>query len=114
MSSIGKTKGVYIALCLLLFTCLSSSAASQIETTDSLLHAYHRAATTNKHKMAQQLIDFSNGYETSHPEVDFYLYGHLHIARLTATNGGKPIALLGDWVDKSTYAVFDGETLTLN
>lgn len=58
MSSIGKTKGVYIALCLLLFTCLSSSAASQIETTDSLLHAYHRASTTNKHKMAQQLIDF--------------------------------------------------------
>ncbi|MBO7109429.1 MAG: hypothetical protein J6V97_04985, partial [Prevotella sp.] len=49
---------MYIALCLLLFTCLSSSAASQIETTDSLLHAYHRASTTNKHKMAQQLIDF--------------------------------------------------------
>ena len=58
MSSIGKTKGVFLALCLLLFTCLSTSAGSQIETTDSLLHAYHRASANNKHKVAQQLVDF--------------------------------------------------------
>lgn len=58
MSSIGKTKGVFFTFYLLLTFCLSSSAASQIETADSLLHVYHRALTVNKREVAQQLIDF--------------------------------------------------------
>lgn len=48
-----------------------------------------------------------------HPEVDFYVMGHLHIPHYRTLDNGAVFALLGNWINMSTYAVFDGERLVL-
>lgn len=53
------------------------------------------------------LADASRQYLLDHPGVDYFLYGHLHLA--TTVNLGQGNALmmiLGDWIDKFTYATF--------
>lgn len=56
----------------------------------------------------------SLNYQSLHPEVDFFLYGHLHIdVDIPLGNGKARFIVLGDWVSKFSYAVFDGEQLVI-
>jgi UDP-2,3-diacylglucosamine hydrolase len=60
---------------------------------------------------ANRLIDFSREYYASHPEVDAFIYGHLHIARMCDRDatGLPPVIFLGEWISQCTYAVLDPE-----
>ena len=50
--------------------------------------------------------------ETAH--YDFFVFGHRHLPLdLLLPNGTSRYINLGDWLQYNTYAVFDGETMTL-
>lgn len=82
----------------------------------------------------EPLVQFSIEYSKSHPNIDYYVFGHRHIAldytlpksplphtpSLTGRGGvglqgGSPrLILLGDWIWQFTYAEFDGEHMVLH
>ena len=68
------------------------------------------------------LVRYTKDYMKSHPDIDYFLYGHRHIEldlMLDYPNGksdhpdGKQarMMILGDWIWQFTYVVFDGEHL---
>jgi len=62
---------------------------------------------------AEDLMTFSREHAQQHPEVDAYLYGHLHLARQCTLDGKRQVVFLGDWIRQCTYAVFNGSELRL-
>ena len=58
-------------------------------------------------RAATRLIDFSKQYYAAHPEVDAFIYGHLHIARTNSLEGMPPVFFLGDWISLCTFVVLD-------
>ena len=58
-------------------------------------------------RAASRLIDFSREYHTSHPDVEAFVYGHIHIARVERQQGMPPVLFLGEWISLNTYVVLD-------
>lgn len=73
----------------------------------------------------EPLVQFAIEYSKTHPNIDFYVFGHRHIAldyniskhkitdRQEHDTVSPRLILLGDWVWQFTYATFDGEHLLL-
>lgn len=59
----------------------------------------------------EYLVQFSKEYLKSHPDIDFFIYGHRHIELDINISERSRMLILGDWITKFTYAVFDGEQL---
>ena len=66
-----------------------------------------------KEASAAQLTRFVERHHRDHPEVEYYVFGHLHLAQMTEVEGAQ-VVFLGDWIRQDTYAVFDGRQLTLH
>ena len=58
-------------------------------------------------RAAERLIDFSREYYASHHDVEAFVYGHLHIARMNEADGMPPVVFLGDWISLCSYVVLD-------
>ena len=58
-------------------------------------------------RAASRLIDFSREYHASHPDVEAFVYGHIHIARVERQQGMPPVLFLGEWISLNTYVVLD-------
>ena len=66
-------------------------------------------------RAAERLIDFSRDFYASHPDVEAFVYGHLHIARMNEVEGMPPVIFLGDWISLCTYVVLDSNgNFTIN
>lgn len=61
----------------------------------------------------EALQDFAGEYVAANGSVDYFVFGHLHTARVCDAAGGAKMVFLGDWISKFTYAVFDGNKLDL-
>ncbi len=46
-------------------------------------------------------------------EIDFFIFGHRHLAMTHKMNTGSEIVFLGDWITHSSYAVWNGNNLVL-
>ncbi len=74
----------------------------------------HEQVATAVEKSVKHLLDFATRYCAQNDQVDFFVFGHLHIARCVEVPGTAcTITFLGDWISQFTYAVFDGEQLQL-
>ena len=58
-------------------------------------------------RAAERLIDFSRDFYASHRDVEAFVYGHLHIARMNEAEGMPPVIFLGDWISLCSYVVLD-------
>ena len=58
-------------------------------------------------RAVSRLMDFSREYLAAHPEVDAFVYGHIHIARINEQDSLPPVVLLGEWISIDSYAVLD-------
>ncbi|MCD4663780.1 MAG: UDP-2,3-diacylglucosamine diphosphatase [Bacteroidales bacterium] len=47
------------------------------------------------------------------PDIDFFVFGHIHKPLITDLNGKSKYISLGDWINYFSYAVFDGEDIVL-
>ena len=61
----------------------------------------------------EPLVCYAKQYLRSHPDVDYFLFGHRHIELDLALTHKTRILVLGDWISLFTYAVFDGTQLFL-
>ncbi len=57
------------------------------------------------------LVLHTKEYMKTHPNVDFYIYGHRHIELDLMLAQNTRMMILGDWISQFTYAVWDGEHL---
>jgi UDP-2,3-diacylglucosamine hydrolase len=58
------------------------------------------------------LVNYSNELLKTN-FYDYLIFGHRHLPLDVQLNGGSRYINLGEWMFHNTYAVFDGETLTL-
>ncbi len=61
----------------------------------------------------ERLYAFASDYLKSDPDIDYFIFGHRHIAVDLPLSGKSRFINLGDWVSNYTYAVFDGRELSL-
>ena len=59
------------------------------------------------------LRDFSEQHSASHPDVDFYIFGHMHLVNDSLLSSGKRMVVLGEWINGNSFARFDGDNLEL-
>ena len=60
------------------------------------------------------LVRFARDYKRSHPNIDYFLFGHRHIELDLPIDKSTRMLILGDWIWQFTYAVFDGEHLFMS
>lgn len=61
----------------------------------------------------EHLVLYSKDYLKSHPNINYFLYGHRHIMLDLMLSRTSRMIILGDWISYFSYAVFDGENLFL-
>ena len=57
----------------------------------------------------EELVIFGKEYLKTHPEINFFVFGHRHIELDLMIAHQTRLVILGDWISQFTYAVFDGE-----
>jgi UDP-2,3-diacylglucosamine hydrolase len=58
------------------------------------------------------LFQYSREYLKTH-KVDYFIFGHRHLPLDLDVDGKARYINLGEWINYNTYAVFDGEKVTL-
>ena len=61
----------------------------------------------------EPLVLYAKDYLKSHPDINYFLFGHRHIELDLMLSHDARLLVLGDWITQCTYAVFDGEHLFL-
>ena len=59
----------------------------------------------------EHLVLFAKDYLRTHPDVNYFIFGHRHIELDLLLSRTSRILILGDWISQFTYAVFDGNQL---
>ncbi|MDR1557191.1 MAG: UDP-2,3-diacylglucosamine diphosphatase [Tannerellaceae bacterium] len=59
------------------------------------------------------LIAFAGEYLKTHPDIDFFIFGHLHIMLDFPLNPASRLLIAGDWMKFFSYIEWDGEKLSL-
>jgi UDP-2,3-diacylglucosamine hydrolase len=61
----------------------------------------------------EHLVLFAKEYIESHPDIDYFIFGHRHIELDIKLERHTRLMIIGDWISQFTYAVFDGEHMFL-
>lgn len=62
----------------------------------------------------EPLVIFSKQYLQEHPGTSFLVFGHRHIELDLMLSRQCRLLILGEWLKKCTYAVWDGESMVLD
>ena len=58
-------------------------------------------------------ILYSKEYYKTHPDINFFIYGHRHIELEQPLSDTCKVLIAGEWIDKCTYLEYDGSALRL-
>ena len=61
----------------------------------------------------EHLVLFTKEYIKSHPNIDYFIYGHRHIELDLMLSRKSRMMIIGDWIWQFTYVVYDGEHIFL-
>ncbi len=61
----------------------------------------------------EYLVTYAKTYSETHPGIAYFIFGHRHIMLDLMIRKDCRVTMLGDWVRYFSYAVFDGDTLSL-
>jgi UDP-2,3-diacylglucosamine hydrolase len=61
----------------------------------------------------EEQVLFARKYLATHPEINYFVFGHRHIELDLQLSETARLLIVGEWMQKFTYAVFDGEHLFL-
>lgn len=61
----------------------------------------------------EHLVLFTKQYMKEHSDIDIFIYGHRHIELDLVLSRKSRMLILGDWISRFTYAVFDGEHILM-
>lgn len=59
----------------------------------------------------EHLVLYAKDYLKSHPEINFFMFGHRHIELDLMISRQSRVLIMGDWITQFTYAVWDGENM---
>ena len=59
------------------------------------------------------LVQFAKEYSKTHPEIDYFIFGHRHVMLDLMLSKTARVVYLGDWISHFSYALFDKEGLRL-
>lgn len=63
---------------------------------------------------AAYLVDFAKSYLQTHPDIDFFIFGHRHILfDQPLANTTSRLLIAGDWMNYFSYIKWDGDLLNL-
>ena len=65
-------------------------------------------------RMMENIIIFTRDYKAAHPDVDYYIFGHLHLFVDREVAQGARMLVLGEWIARYSYARWDGSELSLH
>ena len=66
-----------------------------------------------KGEKEERLVVFAKQYLSTHPDVNYFLFGHRHIELDVMLTHDCRLMILGDWFHQFTYARFDGRELIM-
>ena len=55
------------------------------------------------------MVLFAKDYLKTHPDINYFVFGHRHIELDLMLSRTSRLLILGDWITLFSYAVFDGE-----
>lgn len=61
----------------------------------------------------EYLVQYTKEYLSTHPDIDYFIYGHRHIELDLVLTKKSRMLIIGDWISQFSYVVFDGEQLLL-
>lgn len=61
----------------------------------------------------EELAIFAKDYLRTHPNINYFIFGHRHIQLDLKLAPTSRLLILGDWITQFTYARFDGERMFL-
>ena len=61
----------------------------------------------------EHLVLFAKKHLQQAPNINFFIFGHRHIMLDLMISATSRIVILGDWINFFSFAVFDGENLSL-
>lgn len=60
-----------------------------------------------------RLAQYCNQVLKDDPRIDYFIFGHWHVEQIHELSPGHYYIHLGDWINRYSYGVFDGEKFTL-
>lgn len=63
--------------------------------------------------LLKNLKEFVKDYHVHHPEIDYYIFGHVHVLSRESVSEGCEMIVLGEWIRTFSYAVMDEDGLRL-
>ncbi len=64
-------------------------------------------------RMMENITVFSRGYLEKHSEINYFIYGHLHLLEDFELTPTCRMVVLGEWIAAMSYGVWDGKELRL-
>lgn len=64
-------------------------------------------------ELLKNLKNFVKEYHKHHPDIDFYIFGHVHVLSREEISGGCEMIVLGEWINTFSYARLDTSGLQL-
>ena len=61
-----------------------------------------------------RLVAFARRYLRDHPDIPYFIFGHLHILEDIPVPPASRVIILGDWLTHFSYARYDGHSLSLH
>lgn len=75
-------------------------------------HSRKKGGYTPPASMGESLVEWAEEYNRSAGEkVDYFIFGHQHTLLDHRLPEGGRVVILGDWISRFTYAVWDGREL---
>lgn len=65
-------------------------------------------------RMMSNILEFSTQYLAEHPDVEYFIYGHLHLFERVRIAASAEMIVLGEWIARFSYARWDDRELTLH
>lgn len=66
------------------------------------------------HPLLNSLKEYSLQKLKEDPDIDYFIYGHLHVVSDEVLADHSRMIILGEWLYTFSYAVFDGENVSLH
>ena len=61
----------------------------------------------------EPLVQWAEQYSLSHPEIDYFIFGHRHVLLRHEMKSSGEVIILGDWIRQFSYACFDGQKMEI-
>lgn len=64
-------------------------------------------------RMMDNITTFSREYLSNHPEMNYFIFGHLHLLEEFKISPDCEVVVLGEWIATFSYGIWDGSKFEL-